>query len=80
MNLDDAIEAVLSGLRTRANSILTIGLICTALRHEARSAAVAEAAVRWQTDGVVGFDLAGPELGYAISHHAAAVHYAEKMT
>ena len=78
MNLDDSIEAVLSGFRTNANSILTIGLICTALRHEARSAAVAEAAVRWQTDGVVAFDLAGPELGYAINHHAAAVHYAKK--
>jgi adenosine deaminase len=78
MNLDDAIEAVLSGLTTSTDSNLTIGLICTALRHEGRSAAVAEAAVRWQAQGVVGFDLAGPEHGYPIDHHAPAVRHAQQ--
>ena len=78
MSLDDAIEAVLSGLTAPVGSILRIGLICTALRHEARSTAVAEAAVRWQTQGVVGFDLAGPEHGYPIDRHAPAVRHAKE--
>ena len=76
MNLDDAIEAVLSGLRVTANSGLKVSLICTALRHETHSMAVAEAAVRWRAQGVVGFNLAGPEHGYPVHHHGPAVSYA----
>ena len=76
LNLDDAIEAVLSGFRIPPGSVLALGLICTALRHETSSAAVAEAAVRWQTHGVVGFDLAGPEHGHPLSQHASAVRHA----
>ena len=78
MSLDEAIEAVLSGFRTPADSILTLGLICTALRHETSSLTVAEAAARWQSHGVVGFDLAGSERGYPISHHASAVRHARE--
>ena len=78
MSLDDAIEAVLDGFRDTANRNLTIGLICTALRHESQSRAVAEAAVRWRANGVVGFDLAGPEHGYPVSQHGSAVRYAKE--
>jgi adenosine deaminase len=78
LDLNDAIEAVLSGLRVSAHRTLTVGLICTALRHETRSRAVAEAAVRWRGNGVVGFDLAGPEDGYPVSQHAPAIRYAEE--
>lgn len=78
MNLDDAIEAALNGFRVTATRNLTVGLICTALRHESQSRTVAEAAVRWRADGVVGFDLAGPEYGYPVSEHAPAVRYANE--
>jgi adenosine deaminase len=78
MSLDDVIEAVLSGLSVAANRDLTLGLICTALRHETQSMAVAEAAVRWLARGVVGFDLAGPEHGHPANHHEPAVRYAKE--
>ena len=39
-------------------------LLVTAMRQAARSVEVAECAVRWRDEGVVGFDVAGPEKGY----------------
>ena len=40
------------------------GFIVTAMRQFARSVEIAECAVRYRDDGVVGFDIAGPEAGY----------------
>ncbi|HXW52580.1 MAG TPA: adenosine deaminase [Myxococcota bacterium] len=40
--------------------------------------AIAELAAAFRDSGVVGFDLAGPETGYPIKHHQAAIFWAKK--
>jgi adenosine deaminase len=67
LSLDQVIRAVAAGTAAGAEGTgVTAPLIVTAMRsHEPeRNVAVAEAAVRARADGVVGFDLAGPEAAY----------------
>ncbi len=79
MEREDAIEAVLAGLaRGQQVTACSVGLIVTALRDEADSEAVARAAARFAGDGVVGFDLAGPEAGFPADDHLPACHYARE--
>lgn len=63
------VEALLAGLR---RSRLPSGLIVCAMRHlpEAESRRAAELALKYRGDGVVAFDLAGPEFGHPPSQHA----------
>lgn len=77
LSLDDVVEAALAGL---AQSQVTGGgpvvrLILTALRHQPHAQQVARAAVRWRDDGVVGFDVAGPERGFPAEAHQDALRY-----
>ena len=67
-----AVEAMLSGLR---RSTLPCGLIVCAMRQEAPEVAerAARLAIRYQSQGVVAFDLAGPELGFPPSLHRRAL-------
>jgi len=67
-----AVEALLAGL---ARSALPTGLILCAMRHEspAVSERVATLALRYRTQGVVAFDLAGAEFGHPPSDHATAL-------
>lgn len=75
LNLDQATEAILTGLRRGAEGRrITVGLIITAMRQMARSVEIAELAVRHRDAGVVGFDIAGPEAGYPPSRHLDAFH------
>jgi len=69
---DAAVEALLEGL---ARSALPTGLIVCAMRHlpEGETLRAAELALRWQGRGVVGFDLAGAELGHPATEHARAI-------
>jgi adenosine deaminase len=62
---DEVVEAVLEGFRrgSRATGI-EMGMIVTAMRQYARSVEIAELAVRHRDHGVVGFDVAGPEVGF----------------
>ena len=76
MTMDDAIEAVLAGFSRARDLGIIVGLICTALRDQPHSLAVAEAAGRWAGRGVVGFDLAGPEIGFPPDLHSAAIRHA----
>ncbi len=79
LTLDDAVEAVLEGFsQGSAGTDLTIRAICTALRHLHRSAEVAEAAVRWRDQGVVAFDIAGPEDGHPPDDHLDAFQYCHR--
>ena len=79
LSLDGAIEAVLDGFaRGSAGTDLTIRAICTAMRHLHRSVEVAEAAVRWRDNGVVAFDIAGPEDGYPPDDHLEAFQYCHR--
>jgi adenosine deaminase len=58
-----------------AGTDLTIYAICSAMRTAARSLEIAELAVRWRDQGVVGFDIAGAEAGFPPTRHLDAFHY-----
>jgi adenosine deaminase len=65
LSLDEVVEAVLEGFErgSRASGIV-VRFIATAMRQFARSVEIAELAVRHRDEGVVGFDVAGPEVGF----------------
>jgi adenosine deaminase len=58
--------------RGAAATGITVGLLLTAMRQAARSREIAELAVRHRDEGVVGFDMAGPEAGYPPTRHLDA--------
>jgi adenosine deaminase len=73
LTLDEAVEAMLAGFRRGADGLpITIGLIVSAMRQAARAVEIAELAVRHRDEGVVGFDIAGPEAGYPPTRHLDA--------
>ncbi len=75
----EAIEAALAGLsRAAGETGLVWGLIVTALRDSDDSDETARTAARYVGDGVVGFDLAGPEIGYPPDEHLPAIRYARE--
>jgi adenosine deaminase len=65
LSLDEVTEAILEGfdLGAKAHGI-GMGFIVTAMRQFGRSVEIAELAIRHRDQGVVGFDVAGPEVGY----------------
>jgi adenosine deaminase len=65
LSLDEVTEAVLEGFDrgARAHGI-AMGFIVTAMRQYARSVEIAELAIRHRDQGVLGFDVAGPEAGF----------------
>ncbi|MDJ0953786.1 MAG: adenosine deaminase [Acidimicrobiia bacterium] len=70
---EDAIEAALAGFaKGREVTGVGVGLIVDGMRDRPDTAADARAAVRLAGDGVVGFDLAGPERGYPAAAHSEA--------
>jgi adenosine deaminase len=78
LTLDEVVKANLEGFRigaqraAAAGRTITIRALVTAMRQAARSKEIAELAVRWRDEGVVGFDIAGPEAGYRPSRHLDA--------
>jgi adenosine deaminase len=75
LTLDEATEAMLAGLRRGAEGRpITAGLLITAMRQAAKSVEIAELAIRHRDEGVVGFDIAGPEAGYPPTRHLDAFH------
>ena len=79
LDLDEVIEAVLTGFEAgSAGTDLTIRVICSAMRHLDRGLEVAQAAVRHRDDGVVGFDIAGPEDGFPPDDHLLAFQYCHR--
>jgi adenosine deaminase len=75
LSAEAATEAMLAGLQ---RSGLACGLIICGMRHESPTvtAQAARIAVRYQNQGVIGFDLAGPEFGFPPSAHAQAIETA----
>jgi adenosine deaminase len=68
-----AIEAAAAGFRrAERDTGSTWGIIVDAMRQDTDSEAVAEVAEAARDLGVVGFDLAGPEVGHPASRHRAA--------
>lgn len=78
LTLDEVVDAMLDGFaRGRAETAITIYLICSAMRTAARSLEIAQLAVRWRDRGVVGFDIAGAEAGYPPTRHLDAFHFVQ---
>ncbi|MDT4941576.1 MAG: adenosine deaminase [Pseudonocardiales bacterium] len=81
LTLEQVVEAVLAGFQEGAATAaaegrsIRVGAILTAMRHAARSREIAELAVRYRDDGVVGFDIAGAEAGFPPSRHLDAFEY-----
>ncbi len=75
MTLDEVVRAVLAGFRRgSAGRPIEMRTLLTAMRTAARSLEIAELAVRFRDEGVVGFDIAGAEKGYPPSRHLDAFH------
>ena len=70
---EDAIEAMLDGFsRASRDTGVVIYAIATALRHQNDSLDVVKAAIPFLGQGVVAFDLAGPEKGFPPDLHLEA--------
>ncbi|HLU43804.1 MAG TPA: adenosine deaminase [Natronosporangium sp.] len=84
LTLPQVVEAVLAGFAegteraAAAGRGIRIGTLLTAMRHAARSMEIAELAVRYRDDGVVGFDIAGREAGYPPTRHLDAFEYLQR--
>lgn len=81
LTLGAAVEAPLRGIERAARETGTLGrVIICGLRHlDPRvSMELAELAVAFRAQGVVGFDLAGGERGHPARDHAAAFAYARR--
>ena len=84
LTLEQVVEAVVAGFREGAENaaaaghVIRAGAILTAMRHAARSREIAELAVRYRDDGVVGFDIAGAEAGFPPSRHLDAFEYVRR--
>jgi adenosine deaminase len=80
LSLGEAVEAPLRGLERAVRDGGAVGrVIVCGLRHLSPevSLELARLAVAYSTRGVVGFDLAGGELGNPASPHAAAFEFAQ---
>lgn len=84
LSLDEVVEAVDAGCRegeeraAAAGHFIKVGTLVTAMRQNTapgHSLRIAELAVRHRDRGVVGFDIAGPELGFGPDLHADAFKY-----
>ncbi len=79
LNLDQVVQAVLEGFRQGSEGRrITVYALLTAMRTAARSLEIAELAVRYRDQGVVGFDIAGAEAGWPPSRHLDAFQYLKR--
>ena len=83
--LEDVVEAVLEGFRlgerraAQDGRRIRVACLLTAMRHAARSREIAELAVRYRDQGVVGFDIAGAEAGFPPTRHLDAFEYVRQQ-
>ncbi len=81
LSLPEVIEAVQEGFRqgerhaASQEKRIRIGTLLCAMRQNARSAEIAELAVRYRDAEVVGFDIAGPEAGFPPTRNLDAFEY-----
>ncbi|HEX7835122.1 MAG TPA: adenosine deaminase, partial [Pseudolysinimonas sp.] len=65
--IDEAVSAAFS-----AGHRIQVGQLVSAMRHLERGTEIAELALRHRDNGVVGFDIAGPEAGYPAARQREA--------
>ncbi|MGB4780255.1 adenosine deaminase [Microbacterium sp.] len=81
LSLEEAVEAVQEGIEEGEDVVdgrgrdIRVGQLITAMRHTDRSLEIAELAVAFRGRGAVGFDIAGPEVGFPPSKHRVAFDY-----
>ncbi|HEY2165679.1 MAG TPA: adenosine deaminase [Jatrophihabitantaceae bacterium] len=81
LSLEQVVDATLSGfadgvqVAAEKGQHIRVGAILTAMRHAARSLEIAELAVAYRDNGVVGFDIAGAEAGFPPTRHLDAFEY-----
>jgi adenosine deaminase len=79
LSLDEVVQAVLEGFRQGSKDRgIKVYALLTAMRTAARSLEIAELAVRYRDEGVVGFDIAGAEAGWPPSRHLDAFQYIKR--
>ncbi len=80
LSLEEVVQSAIAGC-ARAGSATGVrwGLILDAIRSERDSLEVADLAGRFADGGVVGFDLAGRELGFPPDDHLAAIRRAREF-
>ena len=77
--IEEAVEAILDGFAkgsaeaAGAGAPIMVGTLLCAMRQDDRWDDVADLVVRHRDDGVVGFDLAGPEIGFPPDRHPSAI-------
>ncbi|MGY1703254.1 adenosine deaminase [Geodermatophilus sp. SYSU D00697] len=77
--IEEAVEAILDGFAkgsaeaAAAGTPITVGTLLCAMRQNDRWDEVAGLVVRHRDAGVVGFDLAGPEIGFPPDRHPSAI-------
>ena len=77
--LEDTVTAVLAGLeKGKRNFGVGYGLILCGMRNMKNTLEIAELAVNFREDGVVGFDLAGEEGGYPPKKHLEAFQFIQR--
>lgn len=86
LTLDEAVEAVQAGLSEGAESVaegeglIAVGQLVSAMRQADNADEIVELALRHRDSGVVGFDIAGPEVGFPASKFTPAfTRLAEQM-
>lgn len=78
LTLDEVVDAVQAGFAegvaeaAAQGRTIRVGTLLSAMRQADRAQEVAAVALAHREDGVVGFDIAGPEEGFPPSRHAAA--------
>jgi len=76
LSLEQVIEGVLEGFEQGSSGTpIRVRALLTAMRTAARSLEIADLAVRYRDQGVVGFDIAGAEAGSRPSRHLDAFQY-----
>jgi adenosine deaminase len=82
LSLDQVVGAVRAGFdagMADAEGAIVVRQLLTAMRHQARSREIAELAVKWRDEGVVGFDIAGAEAGFPPTRHLDAFEYLQRQ-
>ncbi|MDN3241082.1 adenosine deaminase [Glycomyces tritici] len=81
LSLEAVVEATLAGFKdgqqraAENGNPIEIRTILCGMRHANRTKEIAELAVAFRSDGVVGFDIAGGEIGNPAQHHLEAFEY-----
>ncbi|GAA0427984.1 adenosine deaminase [Leifsonia naganoensis] len=81
LSLDETVEAVQEGIEAGIQDVratgkrIRVGQLVSAMRHLDRGLEIAQLAVRHRDNGVVGFDIAGPEAGFPPANQRAAFDY-----